>query len=254
MNLLQIIVSESRFHTNLMLNLPDDNKFSLTKTIFKNLSPKPFNDDTIFNKITGNFVENGFTTSIKKFIMMTNSNLNLVFKKQLSEEMDTSTYICYSILKYAGFTAQFVKDVLKTGVLTIIFDTLAIALLAFFSVSTIGIGIYFLAAFLAIITQLFIVWIGDEINRQPWIKKSFDKGIADLYARFSKNDIDSLDYENVLQSESEKKMVEFQDTPIEEELNILDDRTEFFNENFDFIWEEYALEMFNIQKGDLLFI
>lgn len=229
MNLLQLVVCPETFYLTFVKGLSIEDQPKLIKQIFKDLREEPFIDPLMLDESTGELVPNGVERSARNFLILANNQLDLIFQKQLARVLDQDTSWYYLILSYSGFTCNLVFSAIKAGTLAFVFQTIAAGLVSFFSITTAPVVVaVFIAAFLSVVSEFFFNWVDSQLESNHWIIDQFNRGIADIYAIFSPNKIESLDIEEAL---SQENMISAQPTDTQtKSLERIDYYIQKFNE------------------------
>lgn len=233
MSLFQMIVSRKAFYEQfIILGTPKTEQLPLVKQIFNDIIKESFRDSQMIEFDSGQFAPGGLQRSMSNYILLSNIQMDLIFKEQMA---GITRGIFHSIMAHAGFTFDFVKQVIKGGTLGNFIDVLTLSLLTFLSVATPSmLLILFVSSFLSVLSEQFFAWTEDYLAENPWITREFNLGISKIYSMFASEQFDSLDFEDELAKENEK-VYQMQTNLKQQENTTINDpesRVDYFSMKF----------------------
>ena len=206
LGLYQVIISRKNFYLTFMDNVTEDYRTNLIKNLFRDLQGHQLKDKDIISVYTRKLVQDGLMNSAYKYVFLMNSEIEDVYQHQITYKVDEEGTWFASIMSVAGYTKDFVLDVIKKGTWALIIAALTTALLAFLSLQLGFLAVAFVSAFLSVVLGLFFTWAGEKIKANPQIKETFMGAIAKIYSMFSPTKIEYLDIDESLKEVTDKEL------------------------------------------------
>ena len=232
MNVTQIVVSKQKFYKKFMESLEIEYATMLIKQISKDLEGQPLEDPEIIDTFYFNLVPGGLEKWVSRHAFLSNEDLDKIFEKQIYGIQEEQSSLIQKIMNAAGFTLSLVWQAIKKGSLDLVFKGLAVALVTAFSIVHVsGIVLTFVAAFLAVLTSIFVIWVGEKITGSPWIMKSFNEGKAYILSKFFKKEAEYLDVEDAIIEAGEIQL--YKEAQEKKIVVVNNDSTDYYKNLFD---------------------